>query len=64
MLALRLNGKRKELTEVNLWMEEQKLPKGILSFDFTDMESGEQKAIFDLAWPEGIQKGLSQPVAY
>jgi hypothetical protein len=53
----------KELNEVNLWMEEQKLSKGILSFDFTDVESGEQKAVFDLAWPEGIQEGLTQPVA-
>ena len=24
---------------------------------------GEQKAVFDLAWPNGIQEELSQPVA-
>ena len=28
-----------------------------------DEETGEQKAVFDLAWPNGIQAGLSQPVA-
>ena len=26
-------------------------------------ETGEQKAVFDLAWPNGIQAGLSQPAA-
>lgn len=62
-VGIETEWEEKELNDVNLWMEEQKLSKGILSYDFTDMESGEQKAIFDLAWPEGIQKGLSQPVA-
>ena len=27
------------------------------------LESGEQRAVFDLAWPQGIQEELSQPVA-
>ena len=26
-------------------------------------QSGEQKAVFDLVWPNGIQEELSQPVA-
>jgi hypothetical protein len=34
-----------------------------LAFDFADQVSGEQKAVFDLAWPNGIQEALSQPVA-
>jgi hypothetical protein len=25
--------------------------------------SGEQRAVFDLAWPNGVQEELSQPVA-
>ena len=35
----------------------------MLAYDFADPESGEQKAVFDLAWPNGIQEELSQPVA-
>ena len=53
----------KKLMEVNSWVEEQSLHKGFLSYDFTDNESGEQKAVFDLAWPDGIQEELSEPVA-
>ena len=52
-----------ELETLNGWVEEQSLPRGILAFDFADAETGEQKAVFDLAWPNGIQQELSQPVA-
>ena len=41
----------------------QGLPKGILAYDFADAETGEQKAVFDLVWPQGIQEELTQPVA-
>jgi len=34
----------------------------LLAYDFTDSTTGEQKAVFDLAWPNGIQEELSQPV--
>jgi hypothetical protein len=34
-----------------------------LAFDFADVVTGEQKAVFDLARPSGIQEELSQPVA-
>ncbi len=33
-----------------------------MSFDFADPETGEQRAVFDLAWPNGIQEELSVPV--
>ncbi len=52
-----------ELVALNAWVEEQSLPPGLLAFDFADPESGNQQAIFDLAWPNGIQEELSQPVA-
>jgi hypothetical protein len=52
-----------DLLAVNGWMVEQGLPKGILAFDFADQDSGRQLAVFDLAWPSGIQEELSQPVA-
>ena len=51
------------LETLNAWVAEQGLPRGILSYDFADTETGEQKAVFDLAWPNGIQQELSQPVA-
>ena len=34
-----------------------------MSFDYTDPDAGAQRAVFDLAWPGGMQEGLSQPVA-
>lgn len=52
-----------ELEALNAWVESQGLPRGMLSFDFSDAATGEQQAIFDLAWPNGIQEELSEPVA-
>ena len=52
-----------ELEELNNWVQAQGLPLGIMSYDYTEQETGEQKAIFDLAWPDGIQEGLSAPIA-
>lgn len=52
-----------QLEELNSWIEGQSLPRGILSYDFADDDTGEQRAVFDLAWPNGIQEELSQPVA-
>jgi len=52
-----------ELESLNDWMESQGLPRGMLTFDFADAETGEQRAVFDLAWPNGVQEELSQPVA-
>lgn len=52
-----------QLEALNDWMEARGLPRGSLSYDFADADTGEQKAAFDLAWPNGIQEELSQPVA-
>ncbi len=52
-----------QLDSLNNWMQSQGLPQGELDYDFADAATGEQKAVFDLAWPKGIQEGLSQPVA-
>jgi hypothetical protein len=32
-------------------------------FELTDTATGDPLAVFDLAWPLGLQEGLSQPVA-
>jgi hypothetical protein len=44
-------------------MADQSLPLGTLAYDFADPATGEQQAVFDLAWPTGVQEELSQPVA-
>lgn len=52
-----------QLQELNDWVESLGLPRGEIGFDFADPDTGDQKAVFDLAWPVGIQEELSQPVA-
>ncbi|RWR31980.1 DUF262 domain-containing protein [Sinirhodobacter populi] len=52
-----------QLEGINTWMDVQGLPRGTIAYDFSDPDTGEQRAVFDLAWPNGIQEELSQPVA-
>ena len=52
-----------QLEALNDWMELRGLPRGLLAYDFADAATGAQRAVFDLAWPSGIQEELSQPVA-
>ncbi len=52
-----------QLEAINDWMEQEGLPRGALAYDHADAATGEQKAVFDLAWPNGVQEELSQPVA-
>ena len=52
-----------ELEGLNAWVERQGLPSGIIAFDYADPATGAQKAFFDLAWPDGLQPGLTPPVA-
>ncbi|HBK93096.1 MAG TPA: hypothetical protein DDZ68_15645 [Parvularcula sp.] len=52
-----------EIIALNKWISSLGLPEGEVSYDLADEETGAQKAIFDLAWPNGLQPGLSQPVA-
>jgi hypothetical protein len=51
-----------QLEALNDWVESQGLPRGVVAYDFADAASGQQHAVFDLAWPNGIQEELSQPV--
>lgn len=53
----------RQLEMLNNWMESRGLTLGLLAFDYADPHSGVQKAIFDLAWPDGVQPGLTQPAA-
>jgi hypothetical protein len=56
-------GEEAELAAINDWVVAQGLPRGELSYDHADPETGAPAAIFDLAWPNGLQEELSQPVA-
>ena len=50
------------LLDFNVWVVEQGLPEGEFSYELVDENTGELKLVLDLAWPEGIQQGFSQPV--
>ncbi len=51
------------LEALNNWVVAQGLPAGQVAYDYADPQTGEQVAVFDLAWPNGIQEELSVPVA-
>ena len=51
------------IQELNTWMEDRHLPHGQVAFELTNEITGVQRAIIDLAWPDGIQQGRSEPVA-
>ncbi len=51
------------LAKANAWAVEQGLPEGELLYEVVDEATGEPLALLDLAWPHGLQEGLSQPVA-
>ena len=48
-----------ELEALNEWVEAQGLPRGQMAFDYTDPDTNEQLAVFDLAWPNGVQVEIS-----
>jgi len=52
-----------QLEEFNTWITDQGLPSGMLAYEYCNEETGDQQAVFDMAWPDGIQAGLSQPTA-
>jgi hypothetical protein len=51
------------LETCNAWVVEQGLPEGHLLYELADPETGEVLAMLDLVWPNGLQEGLSEPVA-
>ena len=53
----------RELEELNAWVESQGYSKGEIAWDLVDDKTGEQKAVLDLVWPNGLQTELSEPVA-
>jgi len=57
------DDEEKLLRECNAIMARQGLAEGELLYEVADADSGEPLAVLDLAWPEGLQPGLTQPVA-
>jgi len=51
------------IREFNEWIIQQGLPSGEMLYELADQLSGEPLAILDIAWPNGLQEGYSQPVA-
>ncbi len=51
------------LIEFNEWVVDQGLPEGEFLFELSDPDTGESYGVLDLAWPDGLQAGLSVPVA-
>lgn len=53
----------RELEKLNEWVVAEGYARGEMSWEFADPDTGEQRAILDLAWPNGVQSELTQPVA-
>ncbi len=52
-----------QLLECMEWVAERGLPEPEVEYELVDDETGEALAVFDMAWPEGLQPGYSQPAA-
>ena len=52
-----------QLLEINQWVVDQGLPEGEFYFEHSDAETSKALLTIDLAWPDGLQVGLSQPAA-
>ena len=50
------------LLDANIWVIDQGLPEGELGYELVHEVTGELLATLDLAWPNGLQEGYSQPV--
>lgn len=57
------DDEEEKLVRANKWVVKQGLAEGELDYDLFDTESGQQLAVLDLAWPSGLQEGLTEPVA-
>jgi len=51
------------LLDMNQWVVDMGLPEGEFIFEVLDESTGQPLGVFDLAWPNGLQEGLSEPVA-
>lgn len=52
------------LEQLDAWVRGKGLSTGVAGYELTDPQTGAQKAALDLAWPNGLQEELSEPVAF
>jgi hypothetical protein len=50
------------LDDLNSWVVGLGLPEGETLFELAAVATGDPIAVLDLAWPNGLQEGLSEPV--
>lgn len=51
------------LSALQQWVADQGLPSGVIGHEIVTAESGEQAAVLDLAWPNGLRQELTEAVA-
>ena len=51
------------LASLRSWAASRGLSEGVLGLELSDPETGQQQAVLDLAWPEGVRQELTEPVA-
>lgn len=59
--GIETDAEEQELQQVNAWVQAKGLAPGVLAFEYAD-PAGMPRAVFDLAWPQGLQAELTQPV--
>jgi hypothetical protein len=52
-----------QILECMEWVAQRELPEPEIEYELVDESTGEPLAVFDMAWPEGLQPGFSQPAA-
>lgn len=52
-----------ELLKLRDWATSLGLAAGTIGYEVVDVETGEQRAVLDLAWPDGVRQELTEPVA-
>ncbi len=58
------DGEERARARLNAWVKKQGLAGGTELFELTDPDTKEPVAVLDLAWPDGLQEGLGQKVAF
>ena len=51
------------IRDIDEWVRGHGLPPGQVEHELSDPDTGDPLAILDLAWPNGLQQGYSEPVA-
>lgn len=57
------DAERAQIEGTNRWVQQQGYAPGQISYELSDGDTEMPLALIDLAWPDGLQPGLSEPVA-